>query len=80
VRRTITFDDPETGHYAERQDRRAARAPRGWHLPESTCSSTASRCRCASFHALSHNAKGCWHAAPSYFYLPKIESHLEARL
>jgi malate synthase len=36
VRRTITFDDPETGRHDRLNDRVAVLLlrPRGWHLPE----------------------------------------------
>ena len=58
--------------------------PRGWHLPECTCGSTAGRCRGALFDFglyLFHCARrSSSRAAGPYFYLPKIENHLEARL
>ena len=58
--------------------------PRGWHLTKSTCSWTASRSRRrCSISACSSSTtpqtlidKG----TGPYFYLPKMESHLEARL
>ena len=58
--------------------------PRGWHLPEKHVRSTASRCPArSSISALYffHNAKELLaRGSGPYFYLPKMESHLEARL
>jgi malate synthase len=58
--------------------------PRGWHLPRSTCLSTASPSPAASsIFALYffHNARELLaRGSGPYFYLPKLESHLEARL
>ena len=52
--------------------------------PSATCWSTESRCRarCSTSACTSFTALGaCWPtAAGPYFYLPKMESHLEARL
>ena len=59
--------------------------PRGWHLVEKhICASTASRfpARSSTSACISSTTpRRCWRAAAApYFYLPKMESHLEARL
>ena len=58
--------------------------PRGWHLPRSTCSSTASRSPASLFDFglfFFHNARELLDAGHGPVLLPaKMESHLEARL
>ena len=57
--------------------------PRGWHLPESHVGSTAGRCpRGCSTSACTSTAaeRQLERGSGPYFYLPKLESHLEARL
>src|SRR6516162_6677397 len=86
VRRTITFSDPSTGKSYKLNDKTAVLLvrPRGWHLDE--------RHLLVDGHPMSgalfdlglyffHNAKELMarNTGP-YFYLPKLESHLEARL
>ena len=85
VRRTITLRAGRQALQAERQDRGAdsrARAAGTW--TRSTCWSTASRFRAASSISRctsSTTPRRCSSAARGpYFYLPKMESHLEARL
>ena len=86
VRRTITYEQPETGkRYALEPPLATLMVrPRGFHLPE------------RHFHVdgrpapgmlvdfglyLFHNAEALARAATGpYFYLPKVQSHLEARL
>src|SRR5437764_1093169 len=58
--------------------------PRGWHLPEKHLringeSVSGALCDFALFLANNHEALARSGTGP-YFYLPKIESHLEARL
>jgi malate synthase len=86
VRRTIDFDDPASGkHYALKRDPAVLFVrPRGWHLGEHHVVVDGAPMSGALFdfalfffhNALELVARG---SAP-YFYLPKIESHLEARL
>ena len=86
VRRQITFDDPKSGrHYA--LDGKTAVLfvrPRGWHLPEKHVIVDGEPMSGALFDFglfFFHNAKELLaRGTGPYFYLPKIESHLEARL
>jgi malate synthase len=86
VRRTITFDDPETGrHYAlNNKTVTLFVRPRGWHLPEKHVLIDGEPMSGALFDFalfFFHNAKELVaRGTGPYFYLPKIESHLEARL
>ncbi|BBK41602.1 malate synthase [Allostella vacuolata] len=83
---TITYDDPANGRHYKLNDKRAVlfvRA-RGWHLVEKhvlvdgeTMSGSLFDFGLYFFHnARQLMAKG----SGPYFYLPKMESHLEARL
>ena len=86
VRRTITYEDPSTGKKYALNERTAVLLvrPRGWHLDEQHVA--------VDGHAMSgalfdfglyffHNAKALLNSGTGpYFYLPKMESHLEARL
>jgi malate synthase len=86
VRRTITFDDPETGRHYSLNDKTAVLLvrPRGWHLPEKHVVVDGEPMSGALFDFalfFFHNAKELLaRGTGPYFYLPKIESHLEARL
>jgi len=86
VRRTIAYDDPQTGrHYALNNNPAVLFVrPRGWHLPEAHLIVDGEPMSGALFDfALFcfHNARElvARRTAP-YFYLPKLENHLEARL
>jgi malate synthase len=86
VRRTITFDDLETGRHYSLNEKTAVLfvRPRGWHLPEKYVLVDGEPMSGALFDFalfFFHNAKElvARNSSP-YFYLPKIESHLEARL
>jgi malate synthase len=83
---TIGFTDPETG---KRYDIGATPAllmvrPRGWHLPEAHVLVDGEEMSGALFDFglyVFHNAKTqLAQGATPAFYLPKLESHLEARL
>jgi malate synthase len=86
VRRTITYDDPKKSRrYALNPDPAVLFVrPRGWHLPEAHVLVDGEPMSGALFdfalyffhnaHALEVRGSG------PYFYLPKLESHLEARL
>jgi malate synthase len=85
VRGTITYDSPEGKHYELCEDPAVLMVrPRGWHLVEKHFLVDGEPISASLFdfglfffhnaHTLIHNATG------PYFYLPKLESHLEARL
>jgi malate synthase len=86
VRRTITYDDPKKGRRYTLNPQTAVLfvRPRGWHLPEAHALVDGAPMSGALFdfalyffhnaHALEVRGTG------PYFYLPKLESHLEARL
>jgi len=86
VRRTITFDDPNTGKSYKLVDKPAVlfvRA-RGWHLEERHMFVDGEPMSGSIFDFAMHffhNAKELLaRGSGPYFYLPKLESHLEARL
>ena len=86
VRRTIVFDDPETGRHYALNDKTAVLfvRPRGWHLPEKHVLVDGAPMSGALFDFglfFFHNASELVaRGTGPYFYLPKIENHLEARL
>jgi malate synthase len=86
VRRAIAFDDPQTGrHYALNSNTAVLFVrPRGWHLPEKHVLVDGEPMSGALFDFglfFFHNAKELTaRGTGPYFYLPKLESHLEARL
>ena len=86
VRRAIEFDDPDTGRHYSLNDKTAVLfvRPRGWHLPERHLLVDGAPMSGALFDFglfFFHNAKELLaRGSGPYFYLPKIESHLEARL
>ncbi len=86
VRREVTFDDPVSGKSYRLGERLATLVvrPRGLHLSERNILVDGDRAHGALvdfglfFH---HNAKELLASGSGpYFYLPKLESHLEARL
>ncbi len=86
VRRTIDFTDPASGkeyRLAERPAVLFAR-PRGWHLDEKHVRVDGRVVSGALFDFglyFFHNARALLaRGSGPYFYLPKLESHLEARL
>ena len=86
VRRTIAFDDPQTGRHYSLNGTTAVLfvRPRGWHLPEAHVLVDGEPMSGALFDFalfFFHNAKELTaRGTGPYFYLPKLESHLEARL
>jgi malate synthase len=86
VRRTISYQAPETGKSYTLQPRTAVLLvrPRGWHLPErhSTLDGRPAPGSLVDFGLyFFHNAKELVaRGTGPYFHLPKIESHLEARV
>jgi malate synthase len=86
IRRTISYADPATGKIYRLADRTATLIvrPRGWHLPEKHVLVSGEPVSGALFDfavylANNHEALARAGTGP-YFYLPKMESHLEARL
>jgi malate synthase len=86
IRRTITFSDPSTGKQYRLNEKTAVlfiRA-RGWHLEERHVLVDGEPMSGSIFDFglyLYHNAKELLaRGSGPYFYLPKLESHLEARL
>lgn len=83
--RSITFDSPEGKHYAL-NDRIATLMvrPRGWHLAEKQVFVDGQVVSASLFDFglfFFHNAKTLMERGTGpYLYLPKMESHLEARL
>jgi malate synthase len=86
VRRAITFADPKSGKSYKLNDKTAVLfvRPRGWHLPEKHVLVDGAPMAGALFDFglyFFHNAKALLERGSGpYFYLPKMESHLEARL
>jgi malate synthase len=86
IERTITFDDPKTGKHYELGDEVAVilTRPRGWHLFEKHMLVDGKRVPGGIFDFglyFFHNARTLLdNGSGPYFYLPKMESHLEARL
>ena len=86
VRRTITYTDPQTGKAYKLNESLAVMLvrPRGWHLPERHFIVDKQPISGALFDFglfLWHNAKEqLTRCTGPYFYLPKLESYLEARL
>jgi malate synthase len=85
-RRTISFDDPKNGKHYTLNDKVAVLVarPRGWHLPEKHVKVDGKPMSGSIFDFglyFFHNAKELLsRGSGPYFYLPKMESHLEARL
>ena len=86
VRRAIAFTDEATGNAYRLNEQIATLVvrPRGWHLPEAHVTVDGEPMSGALFDAglfLFHNAKRqIDNGTGPYFYLPKLENHLEARL
>ena len=86
VHRTITFSDANTGKSYKLNDKSAVLfvRPRGWHLPEQHMFVDGEAVSGSLFDFglyLFHNAAELRaRGTGPYFYLPKMESHLEARL
>ncbi len=86
VRGTIAFDDPASGRHYALGERIAVLIvrPRGWHLPENHIwvDGAPMSGALADFGLMFfHNARAqIERGLGPYFYLPKLENHLEARL
>ncbi len=85
VRRTITYTSPEGKHYQLKEQTAVLMVrPRGWHLNEKHVVVDGQPIPGALFDFglyFYHNAHELLRRGSGpYFYLPKLESHLEARL
>jgi len=86
IRRQITYTDPATGKHYKLIDHPAALfvRPRGWHLQERHMLVDGEPISGSIFDFglyFFHNARELLNRGSGpYFYLPKMESHLEARL
>ena len=85
VRRTITFSSPEGKAYKLNEKTATLLVrPRGWHLPEKHVTMGGKPVSGSLFDFglyFFHNAKELLaRGSGPYFYLPKMEGHLEARL
>ncbi|KAI8362624.1 malate synthase A [Blakeslea trispora] len=87
VREAIEFTNPNGKKYALRKDGKIATLlvrPRGWHMVEKHVLVDGEPCSASIFDFalyFFHNAKELVKRGKGpYFYLPKMESHLEARL
>jgi malate synthase len=85
ARRTLTYTSPEGKSY-QLKDKIATilARPRGWHLEEKHVLYNGARVSASLFDwglYFFHNARALLaRGSGPYFYLPKLESHLEARL
>jgi malate synthase len=86
IRREIDFTDPDSGKDYRLHEQLATLLvrPRGWHLPEAHLHVDGAPMSGSLFDFglyLFHNADALIrNGSGPYFYLPKLESHLEARL
>jgi malate synthase len=86
IRRVITYVDPTTGKHYKLNDKVAVLfiRPRGWHLEERHVFVDGEPMSASLFDFglyFFHNVKELLvRGSGPYFYLPKLESHLEARL
>ena len=86
IARTIEFTDPRTSKEYRLNETVAVllQRPRGWHLPEAHILVDGQAMSASLFDFglyFFHNAKNLLaRGSGPYFYLPKLESHLEARL
>ncbi|CAK0767111.1 malate synthase A [uncultured Gammaproteobacteria bacterium] len=86
IRRTISWHDPANGKNYRLNDQTAVLMvrPRGWHLPERHVTIDGKPISATLFDFglyFHHNVKALLSGGTGpYFYLPKLESHFEARL
>jgi malate synthase len=84
IDRTISFETPEKRYTLNEEIATLLVRPRGWHLPERHVTVDGEPVSGSLFDFglyMFHNAKRLLEKGTGpYFYLPKLESHLEARL
>ncbi len=84
ARGTLAFDSGEKSYRLDDRTATLVVRPRGWHLPEAHVEVDGEAISASLFDAgleLFHNARArLERGSGPYLYLPKIESHLEARL
>ncbi|MGZ6372901.1 MAG: malate synthase A [Candidatus Limnocylindria bacterium] len=84
VRRSLTFQTDEKAYTLNPSIATLVIRPRGWHLEEAHVTVDGAPISASLFDfgmAVFHNAREQLdHGSGPYFYLPKLESHLEARL
>jgi malate synthase len=86
VRRTISWHDPATGKDYRLREQPAVLLvrPRGWHLPEKHVRIDGQPTSGSLFdfvvYLVNNHAELARRGTGPYYYLPKLESHLEARL
>jgi malate synthase len=84
VRRRLTFSSPEKSYRLNDDIATLVVRPRGWHLPEAHVEVDGDAISASLFDFglyMVHNARERLERGTGpYFYLPKLESHLEARL
>jgi malate synthase len=84
VRRTISLDTPDKNYRLNDEIATLVVRPRGWHLEERHVAVAGQPVSASLFDfglAVFHNAREqLERGLGPYFYLPKLESHLEARL
>jgi malate synthase len=84
VRRTIALDTPEKSYRLDEETATLLIRPRGWHLPERHVLVDGEQVSGSLFdfglHMVRNAREQLERGSGPYFYLPKLESHDEARL
>ena len=84
VRGTIEVATPDKTYRLDREPAVLAVRPRGWHLPEKHFQVDGDPVSASLFdfglHVFHNGREALSRGSGPYFYLPKLESHLEARL
>jgi len=86
VRRQISFEDPDSskGYYLNDETATLIVRPRGWHLEERHILVDGQPCSGAitdfALHFFHNAREALRRGSGPYYYLPKLEGHLEARL
>ena len=84
IRRTISFDTPEKSYRLNDEVATLMIRPRGWHLPERHVLVDGEPVSASLFdfglHMFRNAREQLERGSGPYFYLPKLESHREARL
>jgi len=84
VRRTLVFETPDKAYRLNERTATLLVRPRGWHLDERHMlvddRPVSASLFDAGLHLFHNGAEALRSGSGPYFYLPKLESHLEARL